>query len=237
MKKLTAAHIDVLYDFTRKHYVLHYDLQTELVDHLANGIEKQWARKEELTFENALTIEFKKFGVFGFTEIIDKRQAAMHKRYLKIIGKHALQFMGSLKMVAFMLFTAVLILFTTNVPSGTLVMYGLGFAGCVASLVYIVVNMRKYRKKQEQENSKRWMFEELIVNYGMGTGVLGIPYYLHVTTFNHAMDFTAPSTFESYFIAIWTALTVVMFYLVRIEIPKMAGNYLAAVYPEYAVAK
>jgi hypothetical protein len=145
--------------------------------------------------------------------------------------------MGSLKMVAFMLFTAVLILFTTNVPSGTLVMYGLGFAGCVASLVYIVVNMRKYRKKQEQENSKRWMFEELIVNYGMGTGVLGIPYYLHVTTFNHAMDFTAPSTFESYFIAIWTALTVVMFYLVRIEIPKMAGNYLAAVYPEYAVAK
>ncbi|MDC1464178.1 hypothetical protein N8387_00675 [Polaribacter sp.] len=33
--KLTETHIQELYKFTRKHFVEHYDVQTELVDHLA----------------------------------------------------------------------------------------------------------------------------------------------------------------------------------------------------------
>ena len=40
--KLTQQQIDRLYQFTRQHYVEWYDLQTELVDHLANAIEAQW---------------------------------------------------------------------------------------------------------------------------------------------------------------------------------------------------
>ena len=40
--KLTTEQIDQLYRFTRQHYVEWYDLQTELVDHLANAIEEQW---------------------------------------------------------------------------------------------------------------------------------------------------------------------------------------------------
>ena len=40
--KLTPQQIDQLYLFTRQHYVEYYDLQTELVDHLANAIETEW---------------------------------------------------------------------------------------------------------------------------------------------------------------------------------------------------
>lgn len=39
--KLSTEQIDYLYQFTRNHYVEYYDLQTELVDHLANAIEAQ----------------------------------------------------------------------------------------------------------------------------------------------------------------------------------------------------
>ena len=39
--KLTPQQIEQLYQFTRQHYVEWYDLQTELVDHLANSIETQ----------------------------------------------------------------------------------------------------------------------------------------------------------------------------------------------------
>jgi len=42
MKKLNVYQIEKLYDFTKKHYVDYYDLQTELVDHLANAIETEW---------------------------------------------------------------------------------------------------------------------------------------------------------------------------------------------------
>ena len=40
--ELTKNQIDELYKFTRKHYVYHYDVQSELVDHLANDIENIW---------------------------------------------------------------------------------------------------------------------------------------------------------------------------------------------------
>ena len=53
--KLTPEQIDRLYQFTRQHYVEWYDLQTELVDHLANSIEAQWQENpKKNSFEDAL---------------------------------------------------------------------------------------------------------------------------------------------------------------------------------------
>ena len=38
--ELTTKNIEQLYKFTKDHFVDWYDLQTELVDHLANDIEE-----------------------------------------------------------------------------------------------------------------------------------------------------------------------------------------------------
>jgi hypothetical protein len=48
--KLTETHIQELYKFTRKHYVYFYDVQSELVDHLANDIEDIWKAQPNLSF-------------------------------------------------------------------------------------------------------------------------------------------------------------------------------------------
>ena len=85
--KLSAEQIEKLYAFTRQHYVEYYDLQTELVDHLANAIEAQWEQNPKLSFEEALRIEFKKFGVFGFMDVVEKRQAALQKKYNQLVWK------------------------------------------------------------------------------------------------------------------------------------------------------
>ena len=77
--KLSAEQIERLYQFTRQHYVEYYDLQTELVDHLANAIEEQWQQNPKLSFEEALQIEFKKFGVFGFMDVVEQRQSVLNK--------------------------------------------------------------------------------------------------------------------------------------------------------------
>ena len=83
--KLNADQVERLYAFTRQHYVEYFDLQTELVDHLANAIEEQWQQNPKLSFEEALQIEFKKFGVFGFMEVVEKRQVALNKKYNKLV--------------------------------------------------------------------------------------------------------------------------------------------------------
>src|SRR5699024_9614735 len=84
-RKVTAEEVEKLYKFTRQHYVEYVDLQTELVDHLANGIEHRWAENPHLDFEENLQREFKKFGVFGFSDIVKEREKAMTKRYWKLI--------------------------------------------------------------------------------------------------------------------------------------------------------
>ena len=69
--ELTKNQIDELYKFTRKHYVYHYDVQSELVDHLANDIENIWQETPNLSFEQARYKSFKKFGIFGFMDVVE----------------------------------------------------------------------------------------------------------------------------------------------------------------------
>ena len=69
--KISENHIEQLYKFTREHFVYHYDVQTELVDHLANDIEQICEEQPQLTFEQAREVSFKKFGVFGFMDVVE----------------------------------------------------------------------------------------------------------------------------------------------------------------------
>ena len=68
---------------------MHYDLQTELVDHLANDIEAVWEENSNLSFNKARDLSFKKFGVFGFMDVVSERQKIMNKRYMKILWSFA----------------------------------------------------------------------------------------------------------------------------------------------------
>ncbi len=86
--ELTEQQIQALYKFTRQHYVEHYDVQTELVDHLANDIENILEEHPNLTFEEARTRSFKKFGVFGFMDVYDTRKRVVGKKYRKILWKY-----------------------------------------------------------------------------------------------------------------------------------------------------
>ena len=85
--KLTKEQIQQLYKFTRQHYVKYYDVQTELVDHLANDIEQIWIEQPNLSFEQARAVSFRKFGIFGFMDVIEAKQKQMNKRYIKILWR------------------------------------------------------------------------------------------------------------------------------------------------------
>src|SRR6185436_6113077 len=105
--KLIKEQIDRLYQFTIQHYVEYYDLQTELVDHLANAIEQQWQENPKISFEDALQTEFKKFGIFGFTDLVEKRRFALQEKYQKI----ALGYMNEFFKLPMIILTLTLVMF------------------------------------------------------------------------------------------------------------------------------
>lgn len=95
MKTLSKEQIDALFDFTRKHYVEYYDLQVELVDHLANDIEQIMNENPKISFEQARDKAFKKFGITGFSDVVSAKTWQMQKEYYKLIFKHFLSLLTS----------------------------------------------------------------------------------------------------------------------------------------------
>ncbi len=76
-KTLTKEEVEILYVFCKKHYVHHYDIQIELVDHLAVAIEHKMCNNPQLSFEAALDEVYTGFGVKGFAEIVAEKTKAM----------------------------------------------------------------------------------------------------------------------------------------------------------------
>lgn len=77
--QLTKEQIEQLFEFTRKKYVRWYDLQIEIVDHLASRIEEEMDKNAGLSFEQALEQVYKGFGIFGFSQIVREKEAQLEK--------------------------------------------------------------------------------------------------------------------------------------------------------------
>lgn len=82
---LSQEQIQQLFSFTEKKFVPWYDLQVELVDHLANKIEAAMEIDASLSFERALGNVYTSFGIFGFAEIVEERQKTLTKANNKLL--------------------------------------------------------------------------------------------------------------------------------------------------------
>ena len=82
---LSKEQIQQLFIFTEKKFVRWYDLQVELVDHLANKIEAVMEADKALSFERALGNVYAGFGIFGFAEIVRERENTLRKANNKLL--------------------------------------------------------------------------------------------------------------------------------------------------------
>jgi hypothetical protein len=79
----TQEQISTLFAFCEKHLVHHYDVQVELVDHLANAIEDRMQADKDLSFEAALIEVYAGFGVMGFSQMVKNRVLTLERQYSK----------------------------------------------------------------------------------------------------------------------------------------------------------
>ena len=233
--KLTTSQIDQLFIFTRQHYVEYYDLQSELVDHLANAIEMQWQENPNRSIDEALHIEFKKFGVFGFMDVVEKRQLALRKKYNGLVWQHFKDFFGIPKIIltiamTLLLFTFIkLSLFKEWILVGFYILL-LGFA------FYEMFKHRKRRKERKKLNEKKWLFEEIINQYGTFSTTIILPINLLVQLINHGDNFLTNDYWILGISFLFVLFSLVLFIVFKI-IPSKICIYLEATYPEYKFEK
>lgn len=162
-KKLTAGQIQKLYDFTATHFVEWYDLQTELVDHLANGIEEKWQENPELSFDDILNLEFKKFGVFGFEDVVTQKKVALTKKYDAIVLRELKKLFISPKVfiiiiLTFSLYFSYIQFARPNEPIAVL------FLIIALYAYYQFFKAKQSMKIEEGETSKKWIYNEVTLN-------------------------------------------------------------------------
>lgn len=97
-----------LFHFCHQHFVYHYDVQIELVDHLASSIESQWEKNPDIDFDKALKNTFSKFGITGFSKVKTEKEKALRKKYNRLLWMYLLEFYRLPKIIMTFAFTAVL---------------------------------------------------------------------------------------------------------------------------------
>ncbi len=221
--KLSQQHIEQLYTFTRKHYVEYYDVQAELVDHLANDIETIWKEDKHLTFEQARDKAFKKFGVFGFMDVIAAKEKEMRKRYRKITW-HFHKYCLTIPQIYILLFlTALYTILFSNVLL-ILMVHLISFLYFIYELVFLT--RTRVKKMQEiQKKEKPYLLEVLIaesqtsLKSGALVIVLGTISFFREAIVNLELYWVV-------LIALCCALVTISIYLASIVIPKIRKEML-----------
>lgn len=147
---LTEEQIQHLYKFCVRHYVRYYDVQVELVDHLANSIEERMAANPTCSFERALNDVYRGFGIMGFSKVVFERTSAESKKY----NTRNFQIFKSYFTVPKIVLTLLIYLslctpvFLSNNPEMVYLIY------CLATMVFGIIFsfffFRKYKKPKKE---------------------------------------------------------------------------------------
>ena len=229
--KLSEIQIENLYKFTRQHYVEHYDVQTELVDHLANDIEQIWEEHPNLSFEDARDKSFKKFGIFGFMDVVDAKKSQMIKKYFKIILKFVKDWFQLPKiLLTFGLFFGFYQL--QKLANAYEVHIAVLFGVFIIQLIVFSIDIRK-QKKQRIKTNKKWLFDSVIKTQGFGSAGLIAFYTAQFIMPKSSLMFSQMGDFRSFLIAFIMSFFIIISYISCVVIPKKAEQLLEETYPEY----
>jgi hypothetical protein len=224
VRKISAEQNEQLFAFTIKHFVEYYDLQNELTDHMANAIEERWKTEPNLSFDDALKQEFKKFGIFGFMGVVESRQAALNKKYNKLMWGYLKQF---IRVPQIVITIALLFAVYKAIEFQTVAFQILLAATLLSGFGIIISRSIKYRKKVKR-TGRKWLFEEIIVRCGGLAGMVYIPF--NVSTFFKS---ESPGAITIAVMAAIVVFFMLLQYVVLFVIPRRAEEHLLKTYPEY----
>ncbi|WP_457618931.1 hypothetical protein [Lutibacter sp.] len=222
---LTPQQIQQLYKFTRQHYVEHFDVQMELVDHLANDIEQIWQEQPKLSFERVRDISFKKFGVFGFMDVVEARSKALSKKYWELVWSIFKQFFTIPHiLISITIFLTIAIGF--DVFSAKTVLLTISIGGILA-LFFRLYFLQKEKKKRFKQTQKKWLLEEYIFNIGGGVAFANL--FFQLVIYSPKIVTTNFQLIMSFILTIF----ILLIYITTFILPSKIEEILINQYPEY----
>lgn len=149
------AEIRYLFQFLERKGVRYLDVQVELVDHLAIGLEEVWKTQPGLPLELAVNEVYNGFGIFGFGKIIQEKKQLLFKASIKKLHLDIIHRMRAAQIAAALLATLLLTyLLMTYAPGFTL------FLSLFLVLHLIIASIGFHHKKSAERSGHQFLFLE-----------------------------------------------------------------------------
>jgi len=226
--ELNKDQIQELYRFTRQHFVEWYDLQTELVDHLANDIENILAENSNFTFNEAKDKSFRKFGVCGFQDVIESKQKALRKKYWLLVWQFFKDYFKLPKIILTIGLAGLVYTFIKTMPYKENIVIVVLFIYVLLPFIFFIKKSGDIKKHQKL-TGKKWLFEDAIKTLGGFLFILQISYQIFLTIHRF-------SNWPQYYFLIFSLFFVLggfFFYIGFSLIPKKMENLMEQQFPEY----
>lgn len=158
---LSDKEIQELYAYCERKSINYYDLQIEIVDHMANAIEAKMEANPSLAFKQALEEVHISFGSFGLREIVREKTNAMRKHYRKMRMRLFMSYFTPPKLMFTLLLVIAMVSFEKLLPVEFLPYVFL--AGLVATFIvfarfsWLRRSLRRQQKKQLLMTDKQYI--------------------------------------------------------------------------------
>lgn len=233
-RKITTKETEELFQFCHKHYVYHYDLQVELVDHLASAIEEQWENNPDLAFEQALRSSFGKFGITGFSKIKQQKQKELTRKYNRLIWKYVLAFFSWPKIVMTAAFTLVLASIFKIVENDIWVLVPI-FAGLTIFMLYYYFRISPKNFKSAKVKGKKFLLLEQLKR-GQQIGFLAMQLAIQSPNLSRIFSFNAFQNNASIFgVSLFIVLLTIMLIGEMFYVPEKIKEHFKEQFTEFAL--
>ncbi len=230
MKTLTTDQINQLFKFCEKHCVRYYDVQVELVDHLASDIEHQLAENPNISFDEALQKVYKSFGATGFGRYISEKDKHFRKKITTERRKILFSFFTPPKII---LTIGILLLILYPFITHKYVVIkplAIGLAGIGSILMFISIIYWARKRKKMNSNRKLWILENGVIVNG---SVCAAAFNANIQLMLHLKDFNSSSFQFWYCIAlILTNYLAILVVIANNQQSKKLREYALRTYPE-----
>jgi hypothetical protein len=219
--KLDSTQIARLFEFTKQHYVDHYDVQVEIVDHLAAAIEERISQNPALNFENVLDEVFKGFGIFGFDTFVNGKTKLVEREGAKVFWNAFFQYFTWPKLLIFMIF------YTCSYALGYF--FGLEVSKITVFGVFAVLIV--YMLIKDKQTKRKMLLPLSQIEQGNILLILGGGIFSFLNLLLNGEFFISMLNWNIHSISVLTAILVIM-YLAQIEARNRIAEKLKDKYPE-----
>src|SRR5690606_32980408 len=180
-----------------------------------------------LTFEDALNKEFKKFGVFGFSEVVEQKTKSLKKYYRKEVWMSLKEYFKLPKVLLTFFSVWALFKILQSFDNKESVLLLLTMSILCFYIFYVTKEFTRIKRIQKQ-TGKKWLFESVIAHLGGFLQLLNIGIYMPIINFDKEWDILAQLSYSTCLVI----YVLLLFVSIKVVSPKLKSK-LSKEHPEY----